>query len=122
MSSPLITPEDHSTSSDFSSAMPSFSQECRQTLVLALPLIAGQVGQMLMGVADTVMIGRVGVVDLGAATFGNTLTSVPYVIGIGLLTSVSVRVSNAFGADDRADALSSLRHGTWLALIYGVLV
>ncbi|RYD78092.1 MAG: MATE family efflux transporter [Verrucomicrobiaceae bacterium] len=101
---------------------PTFVQECRQTLTLALPLIAGQVGQMLMGIADTVMLGRVGVLELGASTFANTLTSIPYVLGIGLLTSVSVLVSNARGAERPEDAQDVLRHGTWLALGYGFLV
>src|SRR3954470_1619033 len=80
-------------------AWPSFGRECRETLVLALPLIAGQLSQMLMGVVDTVMVGRLGVVPLGAATFSNTVIVVPWVLGIGLLTSVSVRVSQARGAN-----------------------
>ncbi len=100
---------------------PSFPAETRMTLVLALPLIAGQLGQMLMGVVDTVMIGRLGVVELGAATFANTLLIVPLVIGMGLLTAVSVRVSQAFGAGLRAEAEEALRHGTWLALALGIV-
>lgn len=101
---------------------PSFARESHDTLVLALPLIAGQLSQMLMGVADTVMVGRLGVVPLGAATFANTVLVVPFVLGIGLLTSVSVRVSQASGAGRPADAEEALRHGTWLALAFGVLI
>ncbi len=101
---------------------PSFGRECRDTFVLALPLIAGQVSQMLMGVVDTVMVGRLGVVPLGAATFANTIIVVPWVLGIGLLTSVSVRVSQARGANRPDHAEAALRHGTWLALAYAVLV
>ena len=103
-------------------AWPSFARESRATLVLALPLIAGQLSQMLMGVADTIMVGRLGVVPLGAATFANTVLVVPFVLGIGLLTSVSVRVSQASGANRPADAEEALRHGTWLALGFGVLI
>jgi MATE family multidrug resistance protein len=101
---------------------PSFGRECRDTFVLALPLIAGQLSQMLMGVVDTVMVGRLGVVPLGAATFANTVIVVPWVLGIGLLTSVSVRVSQARGANRPDQAEEALRHGTWLALAYGILV
>ncbi len=101
---------------------PSFARENRDTLKLALPLIAGQLCQMLMGVADTVMVGRLGVVALGAATFANTLLIVPFVLGIGLLISISVRVSQASGANRPADAQDALRHGTWLALGFGVLI
>src|SRR3954468_23195910 len=101
---------------------PSFGRECYDTLVLALPLIAGQLSQMLMGVVDTVMVGRLGVVPLGAATFSNTVICVPWVLGIGLLTSVSVRVSQARGAGRPDQAQDALRHGTWLALGYALLV
>src|ERR1700761_5808431 len=101
---------------------PSFGRECRDTLRLALPLIAGQLSQMLMGVVDTVMVGRLGVVPLGAASFANNIIAVPWVLGIGLLTSVSVRVSQARGANRPDQAEAAIRHGTWLALGYALLV
>lgn len=101
---------------------PSFAEESRTTLKLALPLISGQLTQMLMGVADTVMIGAIGVVPLGASTFANTLLAVPLVAGIGMMSSVSVRVSQGHGAGDKAQVSSALRHGTWLALGWGILV
>ncbi|NWK56884.1 MATE family efflux transporter [Verrucomicrobiaceae bacterium N1E253] len=103
-------------------AFGSFWVEARATILLALPLIAGQVGQMLMGVADTVMIGRVGVVPLAASTFANTLLMVPFLFGVGLLTSVSIRVAQGRGAKQHDDVKHALRHGTWLAAGYGLLV
>ncbi len=101
--------------------VPTFWQESRTTLRLALPLIAGQLGQMLMGVTDTLMIARLGVTELGVATLSHTLLVVPFVIGIGLLSSVSVRVSQARGAGEPERAREALRHGTWLALGFGLL-
>jgi MATE family multidrug resistance protein len=101
-------------------ALPSFAQECRTTIKLALPLISGQLGQMLIAVVDTVMIGRLGVIALGAATLTNTVLAVPYVLSIGLLSSISVRVSQARGAERPEDAADALRHGTWLALLFAL--
>lgn len=101
---------------------PSLAEESRTTLKLAVPLISGQLTQMLMGVADTVMVGAIGVAPLGASTFANTLLSVPFVAGIGLMSSVSVRVSQAHGAGDPEAVGSVLRHGTWLALGWGLMV
>lgn len=113
----------HSSSSTVpSSPWPTFGQENRATLKLALPLISGQLSHMLMGVSDTVMIGGVGVPPLAASTFANTLLAVPFVVGIGLLSSVSVRVSQAHGAGQPKDAKSAVIHGSWLALALGVLV
>lgn len=102
------------------SKRPSFFGEAWATLWLALPLIAGQLGQMLMGVVDTVMIGHVGVVPLAASTFANTLVMVPLLFGIGLLTSISIRVSQGRGGKRYDEVKSAVRHGTWLAGLLGL--
>lgn len=96
--------------------------ESRLTLKLALPLMIGQLSQMLLGVADTLMIGRLGVTEMAALTFANSLFHVPFVFGIGLLTAVSVFTSNARGADDEAGARGSCRHGLYLGMALGFLL
>lgn len=97
-------------------------RENKRTLFLALPIVAGLVGQMLMGIADTVMVGQVGVVPLAACAFANTVLVVPMVFGFGLLSAVSVSVSHAHGARDPHLAGESLRGGMLLALTMGLLV
>ncbi len=96
--------------------------ESRLTLKLALPLVIGQLSQMLLGVADTVMVGHLGVTELAALTFANTLFHVPFVFGIGVLTAVSVFTSNARGADNPAAARASCRNGLLLSLAVGLLL
>ncbi len=95
-------------------------QEARATLRLALPIIVGQVSQMLMGVTDSVMIGRLGAVPLAASAFAGGVFSIFFVVGIGLLLPVAVLVSREHGAgDDRAGAYW-LQHGTILAVLASV--
>jgi MATE family multidrug resistance protein len=93
--------------------------ESRLTLRLALPLMIGQISQMLLGVADTVMVGALGVKELAALTFANALFHVPFVFGIGLLTAVSVFSSNARGSGDAAGGRASCRHGLYVGLALG---
>ncbi|MEZ5434902.1 MAG: MATE family efflux transporter [Verrucomicrobiales bacterium] len=95
--------------------------EGRASLMLAVPLIAGQVSQMLVGLADTVMIGRLGVVPLAAATFANTVLHLPLMFGIGITMAVSIRVSQARGANQPSEARGALRHGLLLGLLVGLL-
>jgi multidrug resistance protein, MATE family len=98
-----------------------FWKEARLTLALALPIVVGQVSQMLMGVTDSIMIGRLGAVPLAASAFAGGVFSVFYVIGIGLLLPVAVFVSREHGAgDDRAGA-RWLQHGVALAVVAGVV-
>lgn len=100
---------------------PTFWQEGRTTLRLAVPLVFGQLAQMLMGVVDTVMIGRVGTVELAAAAFANSLLMVPLVFGVGLLSSVAMQTAQAGGAGDTETGRSTLQNGVGLALALGVL-
>ncbi len=100
----------------------SLVHESRLTLRLAFPLMIGQLSQMLLGVADTVMVGHLGVIELAALTFANSLFHIPFVFGIGLLTGVSVMSSNSRGADDPAGARGSCRHGLYLALAVGLVL
>lgn len=96
--------------------------ENRRTLALAMPIIAGHVSQMLMGWADTIMVGRIGIVPLAASAFANTILAVPLVFGFGLLSSVSVRASIAHGSGDNGGARSVLRSGLELAMLAGLLI
>ena len=95
--------------------------EVRPTLALAVPIIVGQVSQMLMGVTDSVMIGQTGTVPLAASSFGGNVFGVFYVVGIGLMLPVAVFVSRARGAGRPEECGEYLRHGLVLALGFGVL-
>jgi MATE family multidrug resistance protein len=97
-------------------------QESRATFALAVPLMAGQLSQMLMNLMDSAMVGRLGVVPLAAAAFGNSVVAVPTLIGIGLMTAMSVQVSRAHGAGEREETGEMLRHGTVMSIAVGVLL
>ena len=83
-------------------------------------MMAGQLSQMLMGVADSAMVGRVGVVPLAASSFANGLLSVPFLFGLGLLQAISVRASQAHGAGDRRETGEVLRHGLAITGVAGI--
>jgi multidrug resistance protein, MATE family len=89
------------------------------TLSLAIPMMVGQFGQMLMGLTDTLVLGRVGVVSLAAIGFSNTLLGTLYVGGIGVLAAVGIFAAQAHGAKlDRAK-VEVLRSAFWLSLFVG---
>lgn len=100
----------------------SLLKESKLSLRLAIPLMIGQLGQMLLGVVDTLMVGRLGVTELAALTFANSLFYIPLVFGIGVMTAVSVTTSNAQGAGDRQAARDSCRHGLYVGLALGVIL
>jgi len=95
-------------------------RELPATLRLAAPITAGQVGQMLMGVADTVMVGQVGTLPLAACSFANSVLMVVAIAGYGVFTAVSVRVSHAHGAGVAESMSRALYAGLGLAAVFGL--
>jgi multidrug resistance protein, MATE family len=93
-----------------------WKKELRPTWGLGFPIIVGNLSQMMMGLVDTLMIGRVGTVELGAAAFANSVVFLLFVIGIGIAVAVSVQVAQAHGRGDGPAAGEALRHGAVLAL------
>ena len=109
------------TFSRFLPFMTSYLQEARRTLVLAGPIMVGQLSQMLMGVTDAIMIGHVGKVPLAASAFAGSIFGLFFVIGIGLLVPVSVMISRAHGGGDEAEAAEWMGHGAVLSLGAGII-
>lgn len=94
-------------------------RELRPTLSLAVPIIIGQVSQMLIGITDNAMIGRVGTVELAAAAFTHGLFGVFFVVGLGLLMGVGVLAARDAGAGQVTECAAWLRQGRVLALGVG---
>ena len=95
-------------------------KELRLTLALALPMIVGQVSQMLIGISDNAFIGRIGTVPLAAAAFTYSLFTLFYLVSIGLLLPVAVLTARDHGAGNDAGCAVWLRHGKALALAVGL--
>lgn len=82
--------------------------EARALLALAVPLMLAQLAQMLMGYADTLMVARVGALELAAVGTGLALWHPLYLAVTGLLMAESALIARLAGAG-RADAAAGLR-------------
>lgn len=72
-------------------------KEIISTLSLAYPVMIGQLGIMMMGVVDSIMVGQLGPVPLAAASLGNSLIFVILIIGLGSSNVVSPLVAILVG-------------------------
>jgi MATE family multidrug resistance protein len=96
--------------------------ELRETVRLAVPVIVVQVGLMLMGVVDTIMVGRVSAAALASVALGNLYFFVLTVFGIGVLLALDPVVSQAVGAGDREGVARALQRGLVIAAMVTVVV
>lgn len=99
----------------------SYQSKIKEALLLALPIIAGQLGQVLMGFFDTVQIGGLGHTYIAATGFANGIYWVIILLGMGVLFAVSPLVSEAFGAEKEYRAIGVLRSGLLVSVVLSVV-
>lgn len=95
-------------------------REVHELLRLAAPVTTVQVGMMLMGVVDTIMVGHVSSVDLAAVALGNLYFFTAVVFGLGTLLALDPVVSQAVGAADEEGVGRGLQRGILLAGVLSV--
>ena len=78
-------------------------------------MLIGQVAQVGTGVADTIMAGAVGSIDLAAVAMGFSIWLPMYLLSIGILSAVTARIARAVGGRDIATQAVMLQQGFWLA-------
>ncbi len=75
-----------------------FKEHIQKTFSLALPVIIGQLGFMMMGVVDSIMVGKLGAVPLAAAALGSSITILIFIIGLGSSIAVTPLIAILVGA------------------------
>ncbi len=89
---------------------------------LAVPVVLAELAWIGMSIADTVMVGRVGAVALGAVGLGGILFFSFAIFGMGLLLGLDTLVAQAYGARRLGDCHRALLHGVYLSLILAPLL
>jgi MATE family multidrug resistance protein len=89
-------------------------------LRLAGPLVLIQGGTMLMGVVDTIMVGRVSPAALAAVALGNMYFFALSIFGMGVLFALDPIIAQALGARDELAVRRGLQRGLVLSLVLTV--
>lgn len=84
---------------------------------LATPVVAVQLGMMLMGTVDTMMLGRYSATALAAGGLGHATYFGLFVFFMGLLFGLDPLVSQAVGAKDEARVARHIQVGLGAALL-----
>src|SRR5947209_19141119 len=87
---------------------------------LAVPVAAVQLGMMLMGVVDTMMLGHLSAEALAAGALGHIATFCLLILGYGILSALDPLVSQAPGARDPRAVGDCVQRGAALAALVAV--
>lgn len=96
--------------------------ELRRVTALALPVAATQIGTMLLGFVDTIMVGRVGTDALAASAIANVWIYGTTQLALGTIFGIDPIVAQAHGAGRGDVAGRALQRGLVLALLLSVPV
>jgi MATE family multidrug resistance protein len=93
--------------------------EVRAQLLLALPILGGQLAQTANGFVDTVMAGRVSAIDLAAVAVGASIWVPAYLFMTGILMSATPILARTLGAQEYHRVNPIAQQSLWLALLIG---
>jgi MATE family multidrug resistance protein len=91
--------------------------ELMETLRLATPMAAQQLGQIAMMTTDLAFIGRLGGEALAAAALAGTVYFIAFTAGMGLMSAVAPLAAQAYGAGSARQVRRALRSGLWAGLL-----
>ena len=94
--------------------------EVSELVRLAGPVVVVQVGIMLMGVVDTIMVGHVSPEALAAVALGNLYFFACAMFGMGILFALDPLVAQALGAGDENAVARSVQRAAAIAVALGV--
>src|SRR5687768_4948576 len=92
----------HETQSTPQNILSIFRAEASPLISLAIPMIAGMVSSVLVGVTDTYFLGPLGEAPLAAVSLTTSISIILYAALYGLLGPVGYLIGTAFGAGDVA--------------------
>lgn len=91
-------------------------------LVLGLPIVIGQIGVIVLGFADTLMIGHHSTVELAAASFVNNMFALAIIFSTGFSYGLTPIVGNLFGQKKDLAVGRSLKNSLLANTLLSVLV
>lgn len=99
-----------------------YTQTVKALVRLGLPVLVTQLGAILVGFADTLMIGKYGTDELAAAAFVNNLFMVPLVMQIGFAGGITPLVGALYGRGDCVGVGRTMRMAVRLNALMSLLL
>lgn len=100
----------------------SIPDHLRATLRLAIPVSIGQLGHILLGVTDSLMVGTLGAVPLAGASLGHGVFVLLLVFAAGMASAITPLTAIADGEGKPDDARNIVRQGLLQNVLTATLI
>jgi MATE family multidrug resistance protein len=88
-----------------------YATHFRENFKLAYPVMLSNLGHVLMGVTDNIMVGHVNAVSLAAAGLATVVFNVLLLFGIGVSYAITPLVAQAHGERNENKIIDTVKHG-----------
>ncbi len=97
-----------------------YKSEFRYNFQLAIPVMIGHLGHVLVGLADNIMVGRLGAEQLAAVSLGNSFVFIAFSLGIGFSFAITPLIAEADGEQNVDKGRRLFQHSLILCTILGL--
>lgn len=98
-----------------------YTQEFKRNMQLAWPIIVGLLGHMMVGVADNVMVGKLGTAELAAVSLGNSFLFLAMSFILGYSTVITPLIAAADSTQNIKEGRILLKNSLIVLTILGLL-
>ncbi len=94
----------------------------KETIRLGIPIMLGQLGIIVVGFADNIMVGHHSTQELAAASFVNNFFNLAFIFGMGFSYGLTPVIGNLFSRKEYGKIGAVLKNSLCINLIVGILL
>jgi len=98
-----------------------YTCEFKTFFKLSIPVMLGQLGHVLVGFADNIMVGKLGANALAAVSLANSIFYILMGLGIGFSMAITPLIAEADGIKNYSEVKKNYQHGVVMMSVFGVL-
>ncbi len=102
--------------------MQSYNAHYKANIKLAYPVMLSQAGQMLVGIADNLMVGQIGKIPLAACGLANSIFPLIMVLGMGIIMALTPLVGQTYGEKNYGRVGVLYKHGLFISIAVGIVL
>jgi MATE family multidrug resistance protein len=99
----------------------SYKQQLKDHLILAYPIMISQLSHISIGVADNIMVGRLGALPLAASSLANSFFWPFFALGLGLTYGMTPLIAAADAKKDYRKTATILKHALVINTTFGIV-
>jgi MATE family multidrug resistance protein len=99
-----------------------YKEHYNALLRLGIPIVIGQLGMIILGFADTMMVGQHSTIELAAASFVNNVFTLAIIFSTGFSYGLTPIVGSLFGKGDSTGAGQALKNSLAANILVALLI